>query len=428
MLVSWHTILGAQVKRTAYSVQEMNQEFSSPGPGSSDTSNYPPWTSSDTQVLTPPSYSPTDSASSSSSSSSSTSSNLFGGGYPPWSNLPPPMTGGNFPTGSSGFPGEFNGFPNSFSHSFSGGFGGGYPGGPPKPPPGPHGGFNSGSNGFSAVQGEIIDEDNPPHSYDYKPPHGKDINDLPHILPPGGKSIEQLQEEADFRLKKLFFEAKENQKSVQEKIKKLKENYGYGTFGFDGYKSPIKYGPINLGTHNAIDLGTSIDFNGLKSRRHGKLKLPVQTVTVTKTLGIHVPQPYPVKQEVPVPAPYPVIHQVPAPHHHHDHPQHHNYHPNHEIVEHYSGSYPSEFSEGGKSSYPGPPSSISKLVRYHESIPKSSVKSFPLSYKSSSPSYSSYQPPNKYTTAGHSSHPNDFLMPPSPGSRSYGYDSHHYSS
>ena len=415
----------------------MNQEFSSPG--ASDPANYAPWASSDSppssyMPSSPGSYSSPDSASSSSSSSSSSTSSSSGSFF----GRGPPFMGSSFPTSSSGFPGFPGNFPGSYpgsssfpgASSFSGRFSGDFSRGPSKPSDGP-GGFNSDEGpAFTGIQGEIIDEDNPPNVFDYKPPRGKDINDLPHILPPGGKSIEQLQEEADFRLKKLFFEAKVNQKSVQEKINKLKENYGYGTFGFDGYKSPIKYGPINLGSHNAIDLGTSIDYNRLKGHP-GKLKLPVQTVTVTKTLGIHVPHPYPVKQEVPVPAPYPVIQHVPAPHH--DHHQYgggsSSYQPNHDIIEQYSGTYSSEYpGSGGKSSYPGPPQSISKLVRYHENLPRGPVKSFPSSYKGSATSYSSFQPSKSFPSIGHSSSPNHYLMPPSPGSRSYGYDSHHYSS
>lgn len=140
-----------------------------------------------------------------------------------------------------------------------------------------------------------------PSIFAYKPRFsGKDYNEYPHILPPGGKSIEQLQQEADLRIRKFYFDSRENQRMVAEKIKKLTDTYGYGTIGYPGYRSSIKYAPIDLGTHNAIDLGTTLD------GANGNLRLPLQTVTVTKTIGVRVPQPYPVRQEVPVPAPFPV--------------------------------------------------------------------------------------------------------------------------
>lgn len=177
--------------------------------------------------------------------------------------------------------------------------------------------FGSGSSDqFMAVQGEVIDE-RPPSVFHYKPHFGgKDINNLPHILPPGGKSVQELQDEADAKLRAIISKARMNQMEVVERIAKLKTNYGFGTLGYDGFKDTRfkKMGKIDLGTHKAIDLGTSIDYNALKGS-DGKLKLPIQNIYHTKTLGIHIPKPYPIKHEVAVPAPYPVPHPYPVQNH-----------------------------------------------------------------------------------------------------------------
>lgn len=177
------------------------------------------------------------------------------------------------------------------------------------------GGGSGSSDQFTGVQGEIIDE-HPPSVFNYKPHFGgKDINNLPHILPPGGKSVQELQDEADAKLREIISKARMNQMEVVERIMKLRTNYGFGTLGYDGFKDTRfkPTGKIDLGTHKAIDLGTSIDYNALKGS-NGKLKLPIQNIYHTKTLGIHIPKPYPIKHEVAVPAPYPVPHPIPVSH------------------------------------------------------------------------------------------------------------------
>lgn len=218
------------------------------------------------------------------------------------------------------------------------------------------GGSSGSSDQFTAVQGEVIDE-HAPSIFKYKPHFGgKDINTLPHILPPGGKSIQELQDEADTKLRSIVAKAKMNQMEVLERISKLRTNYGYGTLGYDGFTDSRfkKTGKIDLGTHQGIDLGTSIDYNALKGS-DGKLKLPVQNVYHTKTLGIHIPEPYPVKHEVAVPHPFPVPHPIPVSNHKPT-----PYSPlNHEDIEHLSaddgrgsssfGSHLSSFSSGGGS-------------------------------------------------------------------------------
>ncbi|KAL0266770.1 UNVERIFIED_CONTAM: hypothetical protein PYX00_009222 [Menopon gallinae] len=234
LAVEIHRIAATEYKGNTYMVQEHPQEFSSPGAG--DPANYAPWAEDDG-----PSY-------------------IFPGGnymevHHPYSTYPA------------------NEYPSHYvpHHTLS------YSG---------------------PMEDSHVYQESMPSIHTYKPSFsGKDYNEYPHILPPGGKSIEQLQQEADLRMKKYYYESRENQKMVGEKIKKLRDTYGYGTIGYPGYKSSIKYEPIDLGTHNAIDLGTTLDGPG---------RLPLQTVTVTKTLGVRVPQPYPVRQEVPVPAPFPV--------------------------------------------------------------------------------------------------------------------------